>query len=130
VAIAVLDASFVIALFDANDPHHSRAVAVLSEQRDRHKVLPASAYAECLVGPLRRGQKAAETIERAIAEHALEVVPIDRALAHRAAEIRSRHATVGLPDALVLATGETLDADVVLTADRSWTRYSKRAQVI
>lgn len=129
-AVAVLDASFVIALFDSNDPHHTRAVAALGEQRDRHKVLPASAYAECLVGPLRRGPKTAETLERAIAEHALEVVPIDRALAHSAADIRARHATVGLPDALVLATGEVLEADVVLTADRTWTRYSKRVQVI
>jgi hypothetical protein len=35
-----------------------------------------------------------------------------------------------LPDALVLAYAEALDADVVLTTDRRWSRASARVRVV
>jgi hypothetical protein len=35
-----------------------------------------------------------------------------------------------LPDALVIATADALEATLVLTADRTWTRVSRRAQMI
>ncbi|MGH2500499.1 MAG: type II toxin-antitoxin system VapC family toxin [Candidatus Limnocylindria bacterium] len=129
-AVVVLDASAAIALFDESDPHHARAVAAIARTREHRRVLPATAYAECLVGPYRRGGQAAETIERAVSEGALELAVVDRETARRAAQLRARHASLPLPDALVLATGEVLDAEIVLTTDRAWPRISRRARLV
>jgi hypothetical protein len=35
-----------------------------------------------------------------------------------------------LPDALVIATADALEATLLLTADRTWTRVSRRARMI
>jgi hypothetical protein len=51
-------------------------------------------------------------------------------IADRAALLRARHASLRLPDALVLATGDALAADAVLTAGSAWPRVSRRARVI
>jgi predicted nucleic acid-binding protein len=59
----------------------------------------------------------------------IRIHPVDGQIAERAAALRAkRH--VRLPDALVLATGDALDADVVLTADHRWKRLSPRVHVI
>ncbi len=129
-AIAVFDASVVIALLDEKDAHHRAALSAVGEHRDHQGILPASAYSECLVLALRKSEKTAAVIERAIADHALDIVAIDRAIGRRAAELRARHTDLRLPDALVLAAGDVLQADAILTADRTWTKYSRRAKVI
>ena len=51
-------------------------------------------------------------------------------IAHRAAALRARHRALTLPDALVLATGDVLDATAVLTTDGAWRRFSRRARAI
>jgi PIN domain nuclease of toxin-antitoxin system len=43
--------------------------------------------------------------------------------------IESRHRSLRLPDALVLAMAEVEDADVI-TADQAWTRYGDRVEVV
>jgi predicted nucleic acid-binding protein len=58
VAVIVVDASVMIGLLDAKDPHHRRAVATLTAMGGESLVVPASAYAEILVGPARRGVEA------------------------------------------------------------------------
>jgi predicted nucleic acid-binding protein len=50
-------------------------------------------------------------------------------VAERAASLRARHGALRLPDALVLATADALDA-TVLTCDRAWARASRRARVL
>jgi PIN domain nuclease of toxin-antitoxin system len=60
----------------------------------------------------------------------IRIAPLTSEVADRAALMRARHASLRLPDALVLATGDMLGADTVLTADRAWPRVSRRAQVI
>ena len=63
-----------------------------------------------------------------IAELPILVEPIGTEIARRAAELRRKR--LRLPDALVLATGDELDADTVLTADRRWRKLSKRVEVV
>jgi predicted nucleic acid-binding protein len=41
-------------------------------------------------------------------------------IARRAATMRSRHPSLRLPDALVIATAVELDADHLLTTDQRW----------
>jgi predicted nucleic acid-binding protein len=59
VALIVLDASVLIALLDPNDALHTAARAAPARHAGDDLKLPASAYAETLVGPARRGQVAA-----------------------------------------------------------------------
>jgi len=60
----------------------------------------------------------------------LRVAPIEESMAVEAARLRGRHGNLRLPDALVIAAGEVLKADSILTGDRSWARVSRRVRVI
>lgn len=128
-AVVVLDASVVIALLQVDDRKHEAAVEAFERCSDADLVLPASAYAEILVMPMRRGAAAVATTEGFLTERDVGIHPVTRELARRAAELRAHHPALRLPDALVIATGDVLDA-AVLSADRGWSKISKRVQVI
>jgi predicted nucleic acid-binding protein len=123
VGLTVLDASVVIGLLDATDPHHDAAVRAIRERlaaADR-MVIPASAYAELLVGPVRRGGEAVATVDAFLAALPAEIVELGAGVARAAATLRAAHAgRLRLPDAFVLGTAIELGADLVLTADRRW----------
>jgi len=124
-ALSVLDAGVVIGLLDADDPHHQAAREAIRMAVERGDALsvPASAYAECQVGPARRGREAMRVVDELLADLAAEVEPITRQVAAGAAQLRARHGRrLRLPDALVLATAIHLKADRVLTTDAGWPR--------
>ena len=129
-AVIVLDASVVIAFLDAADPLHARATSAMADHRGDQLVFPASAYAEALVMPYRRGSVAVERIDQFVRDFAIRIAPAGPEIAHLAARLRARHRTLRLPDALVLATGDSLNADRVLTGESGWTRVSRRARSI
>lgn len=129
-AVTVVDASLLIALLDANDAHHERATATLADPRLEGIIVPASAYAETLVGPSRRGPAAVRAVDELLSDLAAEVAPISREVARRAAQLRAAHPPLRLPDALVLATGDVLEATTIVTTDRRWSRYGRRVRVI
>lgn len=122
-ALTVLDASVVIGLLEATDPHHHAATLAIRERlatSDR-MVIPASAYAELLVGPMRRGDEAVATVDAFLAALPAEIVEIGVGVAQAAAALRAAHAgRLRLPDAFVLGTAMHLGADRVLTADQRW----------
>ncbi len=128
-AIVVVDASIVIALLDAGDAHHAAAVAALGETGRERLILPASAYAEILVDPWRRGLDAVAVIRRLVTDLGIHIEPLTPDIAERAARLRAHHGALRLPDALVLATADALDA-IALTCDRAWPRASRRARVV
>jgi predicted nucleic acid-binding protein len=128
-AVTVLDASVVIAFLDANDAHHSAAIDAIGNAGRQALVLPASAYAETLVDPWRAGSEAITLVKRFLAELGVRIEPLTAEIAERAARLRSMHRGLRLPDALVLATADVLDA-TVLTADRAWPRISRRARLV
>ena len=128
--LAVLDASVMIAFWDSADAHHGAAVAALRAHQDDELILPASAYAETLVGPSRHGPTTIASFEELIADLAIRVEPITREIARRAASLRAQHPVLRLPDALVLATGDALDAATLLTGDRAWAKISRRVQLL
>jgi predicted nucleic acid-binding protein len=129
VAIVVLDASVVIAFLDRSDAHHTAAAEVVGRIRRDELVIPASAYAEILVDPSRRGADAVAFVRRFVADLGIRIEPLTAAMAERAASLRSGHRSLRLPDALVLATADTLGA-TALTCDQSWPRVSRRARLI
>lgn len=128
----VVDASVVLGVLDGKDAHHVASVEALRSARiEGHKVvLPASALAEVLVGARRLGPPAVERTEAFVDTVLDSVHPIDRRLARKAAELRARHRTIRLPDALVIAAGEAIDGDRVLTADARWRKVDRRVQVV
>ncbi|MGE0135778.1 MAG: type II toxin-antitoxin system VapC family toxin [Dehalococcoidia bacterium] len=121
--LIVLDAGVLIAFLDAADTHHAparEALAAASAAGDS-LALAASAYAEVLVGPSRRGDAEVEQLRAFVGRFPVRVVPLNEAIAEAAAVLRARHGSrLRLPDALVIATAVVLDADVILTTDRRW----------
>lgn len=129
-ATVILDASIVLALFDPADEHHVASVAAIRKHRDAGDtfLLPASTIAEVLVGACRQRS---EELRLAQLERAFGLPrPIDAAVALAAARLRAHYPSLRLPDAIVLAVATVDDADVVLTADKAWSKYDRRVRVI
>ena len=125
--LTVLDAGVIIGFLDDTDAHHDAAYAALSQAHDRNDrlVLPASAYADVLVGPSRRGPDAVAAVQGLVARVPIEIEPLCADIAVTAAELRARHRSLKLPDALVIATASHLDAEHLVTTDRGWPSRAK-----
>jgi predicted nucleic acid-binding protein len=117
-----LDAGVVIGLLDAADTHHASATRALAEavRTGDRLAMAASAFAECLVGPSRRSRRAAATVDDLFARLPIEIIDLDADIARLAADIRAKHTSVRLPDALVIATAAQAPADRLITTDRRW----------
>jgi predicted nucleic acid-binding protein len=120
-----LDADVVIAFLDPSDAQHQRAVEILGAHlaSGDDVLIAATVYAEVIVRPLQYGTDA--NVEEFLAAIGAHVVDIDRALARRAADLRSRHGALRLPDALSLATALANDAEF-RTLDRALRRIAAR----
>jgi predicted nucleic acid-binding protein len=123
VATVALDSSVVIALLDEADAHHSRAVAELESavERGDELVIASSAYAEALVHPLREQRDG--LIDDFVDRLGVEIVAIDRLVAHGAAALRAQRQALRFPDALVLATAHIRSARL-LTFDEGLRRLA------
>ncbi len=121
--LTVLDAGVLIGFLDASDAHHDaahREIRAGLERGDRISI-PASAFAEVLVGPSRRGADAVDSVQEFVERVPIEVATLDADTAVVAADLRARLGSrLRLPDALVIATALDLDADVLVTSDRDW----------
>jgi predicted nucleic acid-binding protein len=116
--IAVLDTSVVIGALNRDDALHQAASQAIRVERDRHALaISALSHAEILVGPLRVGGRAVEVVERFAAQ--VRIVELSPAIARLAAELRATRG-LKLPDAVIVATGLRLEADVIMTADARW----------
>ena len=116
--LALLDTSVVIAALNRHDALHQAASQAVRAERDRHGLaISALTSAELLVGPLRAGGRAVEVVERFAAQ--VRIVDLSASIARLAAELRAARG-LKLPDAVIVATGLRLQADVILTADARW----------
>lgn len=132
-ALTVLDAGVIIGVLDARDPHHQTAMEAVSAAIARGDTLsiPASAYAESLVGPARRGRDAMRIVDEFLSDLPAEIEPITRQVATRAAQLRARHGRrLRLPDALVVATAVHLRAERLVTTDAGWPRMGMVVEVL
>lgn len=121
--LTVVDAGIIFGVLDADDAHHPAALRALSDLigNDDEIAVPASAYAEALVGPAKRGPSGRRAVDDFLADLTAAVEPITRQVAARAAELRASHGKrLKLPDALVVAIAMHLNADRILTTDRRW----------
>jgi predicted nucleic acid-binding protein len=82
--------------------------------------MSASALAECMVGPARRGAAAIAVVDELVDRLPVAVVALGREVTREAARLRARHRSLRLPDALVIATAVVDGADRIVTTDRAW----------
>jgi predicted nucleic acid-binding protein len=93
-------------------------------------VLPATALAELLVGASRLEPAALRTVEALVDAVVDQVREIDREVVGVAVRVRSRYRFLRLPDAMVLAVGQVVEADSVLTTEQQWTRADRRVRLL
>ena len=129
-ALVVLDASVIIAFLDPDDALHDPAVEAVTEYQHDELLIPLSVYAEILVAPYRRGAEAVAEVEAFLADFAVRIETMTPSIARAAAKLRSESRSLRLPDALVLATADELEADNLLTGDESWVSISGRVTLI
>jgi predicted nucleic acid-binding protein len=125
VARVALDADIVIAFLDPRDDQHAAAIAELRPRlaAGDELLLGATVYAETIVRPLQRGTDA--TVDQFLDAAGIAVVPIDRAIARRAAALRAEHPSLRLPDAMSLSTALATDS-ALLTLDKKLRRIARR----
>jgi predicted nucleic acid-binding protein len=121
VGALILDASVLIGLMDVADAHHARAVddVEAADRVGRPLLTPASAYSEALVA-FARADRLGEARE-ALAAMGIAIAPLTATMAELAAELRSRHQRLRLPDAIVLACSRELGGEL-LSYDRRLAR--------
>ena len=126
-ARVALDADIVIAFLDAGDDQHARAVTELRPllAAADELLVGATVYAETIVRPLQEGTDA--TVDAFLDAAGVKIVPVDRAVARRAAQLRAEHSSLRLPDAMSLATALATDA-TLLTLDKKLQHVAKRAE--
>jgi predicted nucleic acid-binding protein len=128
VALTVVDASILIALLDSDDGLHRAATAALLAHAGDELMIPASAYSEALVRPARAGRLA--EAKAVVGTLLMEVVPLSAPIAEAAATLRASHQALRLPDALVIATGISMDAGSILTGDTRWRGLAASVEVV
>jgi len=124
VGTVVFDADVVIGFLAPLDSHHPAAVRQVRPwlAREHRRLIAATTYAEALVRPVRSGEMG---IVDGFVEHGkVEIVPLDRRLARKTAELRARHRTLRLPDAVTLATALDREAEL-LTFDQALRRIER-----
>ena len=126
-ARVALDADIVIAFLDPGDDQHATAVAELRPRlaSGDELLVGATVYTETIVRPLQQGTDA--TVDQFLDSAGIAVVPIDRAIARRAAALRAEHPSLRLPDAMSLATAVATDS-TLLTLDKKLRQLAKRVE--
>ncbi|MCW3005081.1 MAG: PilT protein domain protein [Conexibacter sp.] len=123
--VALLDTSAVIAYLYGDDGLHPGATIAIEEAVAEGTTLAISAitWAELLNGPDQ------EVVRDFVRDVGITILPVDGRVAERAAALQAGYAKRGrrhdrprlrLPDALILATANAYDIDVVIGGDAQW----------
>jgi predicted nucleic acid-binding protein len=102
----VLDSDAVIGFLDRGDALHAAAAAAVREcAREQPLLASVVTYAEVLTGA-RMGHQAEEEVTGFFEDLVTELLPVDVAVADRAAELRAATRSLRMPDALILASAD------------------------
>lgn len=121
----VLDASVLIAQFDARDALHGRAVRALSDASGESLGASTVTLAEILVGPARAGRL--DDAHSALRDLGVAEVPLPAGAVARLAELRAQTG-LRLPDCCVLLSAQQERASL-LTFDDRMGRHAKQIAV-
>jgi predicted nucleic acid-binding protein len=119
--LILLDSTVIIGFLDVDDALHEVAVAKLKEVAGSHPLVASTvSYAEVMTG-VSLGHHPQKAVEGFFDVLIRELMPIDRSVAARAAELRGKRISLRLPDALILATADLHeDIGTTLCADAEW----------
>ena len=116
--LIVVDTSALLAVLFAE--HQAQSIAKILSAADA-PIMSAVNYTECLIGVLDRAPDSAAVLERALAEFAVEIMPVDRLLASAAAHARLKY-PINLGDCFACSLAKargiallTLDSDFAKT---------------
>jgi predicted nucleic acid-binding protein len=114
----VLDSDAVVGFLDRKDALHDAAdAAIRNLVHEQRLLISVVTYAEVLTGA-RLGHHDEDQVRGFFAQLISEVLPVDMNVADKAAEFRSRHKALLMPDALIFATAEANpDVDLIVTGD-------------
>jgi predicted nucleic acid-binding protein len=113
--VIVLDASVLIAHFEATDAHHERATQLLVEAADESLGASPLTLAEVLVGPARTGKL--DAAQAALRDLEITSIALADDAPARLATLRAG-TRLRLPDCCVLLAAETAQAQLATFDDR------------
>jgi predicted nucleic acid-binding protein len=127
--VTLLDSVAVAGFLDRDDAFHTAADARIRELAGRDAlIVSVITYAELLTGA-GLGHHAQSAVRGFFEQLIDEIYSVDRAVAERAAQLRSRTPSLKMPDALILATADLYGAELVVTGDDRWTDIDIGARV-
>lgn len=121
----VLDSGVVVGFLDRGDALHDAADEAIRELvRGQRLLATVVTYAEVMTGA-RLGHHSEDDVAGFFAGLLSAVLPVDVAVADKAADLRSRFKALRMPDALILATAETNpDVELIVTGDQRLAKVS------
>jgi len=127
--VALLDSVAVAGFLDRDDAFHASADAHVRRLAS-HGTLVASVitYAELLTGA-RLGHHDHVAVRGFFQQLVEEIHDVDRPVAERAAELRTENLSLKMPDALILATADLHQVDMIVTGDDRWAAVDVGPQV-
>lgn len=118
--VVLLDSSTVVGFLDRDDALHADADRRLRALAGRERlIVSVVSYAEVLTGA-RLGHHDIDTVQGFFAQLIDDIVVVDVEVAERASVLRAAKRSLRMPDALILATADVRQADVVLAGDEGW----------
>lgn len=121
----VLDSDAVIGFLDRNDALHAAADKAIRDLVGKERLLVSVVtYAEVLTGA-RLGHHDERQVKGFFSDLISDVLPVDMNVGEMAADLRSRHKSLRMPDAMILATAQIHpDVKLVVTGDLQATRVA------
>jgi len=126
----VLDAYALMAFFEREPGHGKIGDLLFSAAEDKDCLLMTSVnYGEVLYIVLREnGQERAETVERSISSMPIEIIPVDRGLAKKAARIKAFN-KLAFADCFAAALAESAGAELI-TGDPEFKVLEKQLRIL
>lgn len=121
----VLDSGVVVGFLDRDDALHDAAdVAIRDLVREQRLLASVVTYAEVLIGA-RLGHHDEGQVAGFFTALMSAVLPVDVAVADRAADLRAGFKALRMPDALILATADLEeDVELIVTGDKQMAKVS------
>jgi len=118
--VALLDSAAVVGFLDRDDSFHAAADRLVRQLAGHQRIIVSViTYAELLTGAAR-GHHDSVAVRGFFVDLVDQIHDVNRLVAERAASLRGAKPSLKMPDALILATADLHDADIVVTADHRW----------
>lgn len=124
----MIDSNVLIAAYENQDAHNKIATDFLLANYTNHLMTSTISLSEALSGPYKKSRDAGERVKMLYSDLIDQVCVVDEKIALSAAKLRARE-KIALPDALILATAEIENAELV-TFDKALAKKSKRVRLL